>query len=42
VKLLRRKIGEAGGDVDWIETVRGVGYRIVEDDLLLEPADSPI
>ncbi len=32
VKLLRRKIGEAGGNADWIETVRGVGYRVVEDD----------
>ena len=31
VKLLRRKIGEAGGNADWIETVRGVGYRVVED-----------
>ncbi len=31
VKLLRRKIGEAGGNADWIETVRGVGYRVVEE-----------
>ena len=23
---------EAGGNADWIETVRGVGYRVVEDD----------
>lgn len=28
VKALRRKIGEAGGDPNWIETVRGVGYRL--------------
>ncbi len=32
VKLLRRKIGEAGGNADWIETVRGVGYRVVDDE----------
>ncbi len=31
VKLLRRKIGEAGGNADWIETVRGVGYRVVDE-----------
>jgi DNA-binding response OmpR family regulator len=31
VKLLRRKIAEAGGNADWIETVRGVGYRMSED-----------
>ncbi len=38
VKLLRRKIGEAGGNADWIETVRGVGYRImVEAPLAREP-----
>ncbi len=28
IKALRRKIGEAGGQADWIETVRGVGYRL--------------
>jgi len=43
VKLLRRKIAEAGGDADWIETVRGVGYRVLADDSAipvetLEPA----
>lgn len=27
VKALRRKIVDAGGEVEWIETVRGVGYR---------------
>jgi two-component system catabolic regulation response regulator CreB len=28
VKALRRKLAEAGGDASWIETVRGVGYRV--------------
>lgn len=28
VKALRRKLGDAGGDPNWIETVRGVGYRL--------------
>lgn len=28
VKALRRKLGDAGGDGGWIETVRGVGYRV--------------
>jgi DNA-binding response OmpR family regulator len=28
VKALRRKVGEAGGDSQLIETVRGVGYRV--------------
>ncbi len=37
VKLLRRKIGEAGGNADWIETVRGVGYRVVEDGATQDP-----
>jgi two-component system catabolic regulation response regulator CreB len=31
VKLLRRKIAEVGGNADWIETVRGVGYRVMEE-----------
>ena len=31
VKLLRRKIAEVGGNADWIETVRGVGYRMLEE-----------
>lgn len=32
VKLLRRKIAEAGGNPDWVQTVRGVGYRMTDDD----------
>lgn len=31
VKALRRKIVEGGGESDWIETVRGVGYRSQEE-----------
>jgi two-component system catabolic regulation response regulator CreB len=31
VKLLRRKIVEVGGNPDWIETVRGVGYRMMDE-----------
>jgi DNA-binding response OmpR family regulator len=31
VKALRRKIGEAGAEPSWIETVRGVGYRLSDD-----------
>jgi DNA-binding response OmpR family regulator len=30
VKALRRKIGETGADPGMIDTVRGVGYRLVE------------
>jgi len=30
VKALRRKLGAAGGDPKWVETVRGVGYRLRE------------
>ncbi len=30
VKSLRKKIADAGGDPNWIETVRGVGYRMTE------------
>lgn len=30
VKSLRRKVAEAGGDPAWIETVRGVGYRVTD------------
>jgi two-component system catabolic regulation response regulator CreB len=30
VKSLRRKVSEAGGDPNLIETVRGVGYRVSE------------
>jgi DNA-binding response OmpR family regulator len=28
IKSLRRKVAEAGGSPQWIETVRGVGYRV--------------
>jgi DNA-binding response OmpR family regulator len=31
VKALRRKIVEAGGGSTWIETVRGVGYRLSDN-----------
>src|SRR5512133_139487 len=31
VKALRRKVAEAGGEPQWIQTVRGVGYRIAEN-----------
>ncbi len=34
VKALRRKVSDAGGDAQLIETVRGVGYRVSD-----EPAD---
>lgn len=30
IKALRKKIVEQGGHPDWIETVRGIGYRVVE------------
>lgn len=30
VKAVRRKVAEAGGDPQWLQTVRGVGYRIGE------------
>ncbi len=33
VKALRRKMTQAGGSGEWIETVRGVGYRIREEEL---------
>jgi len=32
IKALRRKIADAGGLPDWIETVRGIGYRLLEGD----------
>jgi DNA-binding response OmpR family regulator len=38
VKALRKKIGEAGADASWIETVRGVGYRLSDDPSAAEPA----
>lgn len=31
VKALRRKLTDGGGESDWIETVRGVGYRSQEE-----------
>ncbi|MEZ4442458.1 MAG: response regulator transcription factor [Polyangiaceae bacterium] len=31
VKALRRKVSEAGGDAQLIETVRGVGYRVSDE-----------
>lgn len=31
VKALRRKIGDGGGDASFIETVRGVGYRVSDE-----------
>ncbi len=39
VKALRRKVSEAGADPALIETVRGVGYRVVEspDEAAAEP-----
>ncbi|MCI0699652.1 MAG: response regulator transcription factor [Planctomycetia bacterium] len=33
IKTLRRKLTDAGGSGELIETVRGVGYRFREDDL---------
>jgi two-component system catabolic regulation response regulator CreB len=38
VKALRKKIGEAGADPSWIETVRGVGYRLSDDPSSAETA----
>jgi DNA-binding response OmpR family regulator len=40
VKSLRRKIADAGGDPSWIETVRGVGYRMA-DPADLDRAQAP-
>jgi two-component system catabolic regulation response regulator CreB len=31
VKALRRKVSDAGGDAQMIETVRGVGYRVSDE-----------
>lgn len=31
VKALRRKVVDAGGDANMIETVRGVGYRVTDE-----------
>ncbi len=39
VKALRRKVAEAGGEPQWIQTVRGVGYRIAESAEPAEPED---
>jgi two-component system catabolic regulation response regulator CreB len=32
IKSLRRKVVDAGGDANWIETVRGVNYCLSESD----------
>lgn len=41
VKSLRKKISDAGGDPSWIETVRGIGYRMINQDTdPVEPAHS--
>jgi two-component system catabolic regulation response regulator CreB len=37
VKALRRKIADAGAEPSWIETVRGVGYRLSDDPATGEP-----
>ncbi len=34
IKALRRKLSEHGGSTEWIETVRGIGYRILEEEQL--------
>lgn len=34
IKALRKKIVEAGGGSGWIETVRGIGYRLLEPEKL--------
>lgn len=31
IKALRKKIAEHGGAAEWIETVRGIGYRIIAE-----------
>jgi DNA-binding response OmpR family regulator len=31
VKALRKKIAEAGAEPSWIETVRGIGYRLTDE-----------
>lgn len=38
VKALRRKIADAGAEPSWIETVRGVGYRLSDEPGLAEPS----
>jgi two-component system catabolic regulation response regulator CreB len=38
VKALRKKIAEAGAEPSWIETVRGVGYRLSDDPHAAEPS----
>jgi two-component system catabolic regulation response regulator CreB len=37
VKALRKKISEAGAEPSWIETVRGVGYRLSDEPSGAEP-----
>jgi two-component system catabolic regulation response regulator CreB len=32
IKALRKKLVECGGSAEWIETIRGIGYRIVEEE----------
>jgi two-component system catabolic regulation response regulator CreB len=31
IKALRKKLGDCGGSGEWIETVRGIGYRLAEE-----------
>jgi DNA-binding response OmpR family regulator len=31
IKALRKKLGDCGGSGEWIETVRGIGYRLSEE-----------
>jgi DNA-binding response OmpR family regulator len=38
VKALRRKVADAGGEPQWIQTVRGVGYRITENSESEDPS----
>lgn len=40
VKALRRKVAEGGGEPRWIQTVRGVGYRVAESVDTEEPSAS--
>jgi two-component system catabolic regulation response regulator CreB len=32
IKALRKKLDKCGGKSDWIETVRGIGYRMSEQE----------
>lgn len=40
IKALRKKIHDAGGLPSWIETVRGVGYRLMEPEMSSGSSDS--